>query len=119
MSDALFDLPDAQRPAPPPETPLSQERRRTIRQRATLAAGYHPLGLVLKRPVRLHPDAAPADDRTAPGLRCGDCRFREIAGRPVRSFAKCAKASATYGPASDNRKWWPACRHFEAKAGSS
>jgi hypothetical protein len=63
MTDALFDL---DTPAPDPAEKLSYGRRLTRRQRAQLAAGVHPL---TRGP--LHPDAAPAEPRDAPGLRCG------------------------------------------------
>ncbi|MFB4312900.1 hypothetical protein [Actinomadura sp. 21ATH] len=120
MSNALFDLPDLPqlKHAPPPPEDLSPDRRRTIRQADTLAAGNHPIGLILRRRVQLHEDAAPATDRKAEGLRCGGCRFREIASRPIRSYGKCTRAGSSYSAASDNRAWWPACVHFEPKDGT-
>ncbi|HZN76071.1 MAG TPA: hypothetical protein VFC00_30945 [Micromonosporaceae bacterium] len=67
-----------------PVEKLSADRRRTLRQATALAAGRHPLTR-----GRLHPDAAPHDDRQAPGARCGTCRFREVIGYHNRSYGKC------------------------------
>lgn len=121
MSDTLFDVDPAQaRPAEPAEK-LSADRRRTIRQADALAHGRHPLGLVFGSPLRLHADAAPADDRTAPGARCGTCRFRELFGYHTRSYAKCTVGyvegrgypRVSHGSATDVRAWWPACRDYQ------
>lgn len=115
---ALFDLPDVKH-APPPEDDLSPNQKRTRRQYAALLAGQHPLSLVLTRPLRLHDDAAPADDRRAEGLRCGDCRFRVLRNHGVRSYPKCTIGGReSYGGGTDCRAWWPACRDFEAADGA-
>lgn len=100
MSDGLFDMPPT---APPEAVKLSADRRRTIRQTQLLAAGWHPLGR------RLHADAAPADDRQAPGRRCGNCFHRTPAGG--RHYPKCMlnPSDVTNGPATDCRGWWPGC----------
>lgn len=116
---ALFDLPgDAVRPGAPEQPKLSPDRRRTIRQRDALAAGRHPIGLLLGIPIKLHADAAPSDDRTAAGLRCKTCKFRTV--NPW-GYGKCTRSDATtsHSAASDNRAWWPACVHFEPADGES
>ena len=117
MSDAtLFDLPDSAVAAFTPA--LSPDRRRTLRQYQTLASGWHPLG------GRLHPQAAPVDDRDAPGRRCGNCWYR----RPTftngnRDWPKChvdltnptdtnphpVSLRISHGAATDCRSWWPGC----------
>jgi hypothetical protein len=80
VTDALFDLEPGAVP-PVPAEKLSAGRRLTARQHVQLAAGIHPL---TRGP--LHPDAAPAEPRDAPGLRCGACAHRVLAGR--RGFPK-------------------------------
>jgi hypothetical protein len=114
---ALFAVPDVA-VVPVPE-PLSADARRTRRQTATLAAGWHPLG------PKLHPQAAPADDRTAAGRRCGTCWYRKVvnAGH-AGTFPKCHFGAlnptdtdprpgrpprASNSAATDCRAWWPAC----------
>lgn len=115
---------------PVPAEPRPKESptvRRTKRQAAMLAAGYHPLGSPIGYPLRLHAEAAPAGDREAPGRRCGNCRFRRLTGWHDRSYAKCwspglmsAEAYERLGPprvshgeATDTRAWWPACVDHE------
>lgn len=116
QAEGLFDIDPAQIPPEPPK--LSPDARRTQWQAEILAAGYHPLS-----GGKLHPEAAPADDRTAPGRRCGNCRFREVLGYHQRSYAKCVHPGdlgadeidllgpprVTHGAASDCRSWWPGC----------
>lgn len=117
MDDTLFDV---EMPPPAPEPPKeSLAVRRTRRQAEALAKGQHPLGL-LGFPLRLHSEAAPHDDRDAPGRRCGNCRFREVLPYRSKSFAKCLfGATDAYAPraahseATDVRAWWPACRDHE------
>lgn len=119
MNETLFDVEPT--PPPPPAEKLSAERRRTIRQAEALARGRHPLGLALGCTIRLHDEAAPADDRTAPGRRCGNCKFRELFGYHTRSYAKCAVGYTerrgypriTHGAGTDVRAWWPACRDHQ------
>lgn len=118
MADTLtlFEVNESQRA---PELPkLSADARRTQRQLEVLAAGYHPL-----TNTRLHPEAAPFDDRSAPGRRCGNCRFREVLAYRQNAFPKCmfpgdlgadeievlGPPRVTHGAASDVRAWWPAC----------
>lgn len=116
MSDALFDLDPADVRAPDPGEDLSPDRRRTIRQAEALTRGVHPLALAVGWRIRLHPDAAPADDRKAPGLRCGGCRLREVIGHHSRSYPKCTHGDGrriSHGAATDVRGWWPACTDYE------
>lgn len=115
-TEALFEM-DA--PPPAPVEKESQTVRRTKRQAAALTRGRHPLGL-LGFPLPLHAEAAPADDRSEVGRRCGNCRFREVLEYRSKSFAKCVfGATDEYAPraahseATDVRSWWPACRDHE------
>ena len=116
---SLFDVgtPAAAPPAPP-EDPVSAGRKLLARQAQQLARREHPLG------GRLHALAAPADDRDAPGLRCGSCRFRVlINGGGQKNWPKCTLGAPegkpqlgpriTNGAASDVRRWWPACTAHE------
>lgn len=116
--DALFDMAGTAPPEPQPAE--SATVRRTKRQAALLASGRHPLSSPLGVSIYLHPDAAPADDRDAPGRRCGNCRFRELFGHHTRSYPKCTWPGggerprwASHGEATDVRRWWPACLHHE------
>ncbi len=120
----LFDV-DALRPAPQPLPDGAPSRTRgqirIERQGQALAAGWHPLALTSAYRLRLHPDAAPADDRTAPGRRCGTCRFRVLTSGHARSYPKCRYPDPdtwpggdgwpreTDGDGTDVRSWWPAC----------
>jgi hypothetical protein len=108
MTDALFDMPA--RPVEPTER-ISPDRRRTIRQAQALAGRVHPLGLVVGYPIRLHPDAPSADDRKAPGPRCGDCWYLTAWKHHDRTYLKCGFADSrrSFGPGTDIRRWWPAC----------
>lgn len=113
VADGLFDV------APlvlPPK--VKRDKRRTDRQLEALQHNAHPLSVALRTHIPLHADAAPAVDRTAPGLRCGTCvhrvtPFREVAGK----YPKCSLggewARATGGPGTDVRAWWPACTDYE------
>lgn len=111
----LFDAIPVPAATTGPPTPGAVRRRRQLE---CMAHGQHALSSALRRPIRLHPDAAPADDRTAPGLRCGTCVHRvtpnrEVAGR----YPKCAFGGrwerATAGPGTDVKAHWPACVDYE------
>ena len=106
---ALFDMEAA------PVAGLSADRRRTVRQLEALRNGQHPIGLGAGIVMRLHPDAPPADDRTAPGPRCGACRFRGNWG--AHGFPKCLRGDgepfAAHSASSDCRAWWSACEYWE------
>ena len=117
----LFDM----APAAPRVLPaLTAGQRRLRRQLAVLAAGKHPLTYRSWR-SRLHPHAAPVQDRAAPGRRCGNCRFRRVLNLGhARSFPKCvfgwdgkarldAVPRISRGEATDCRSWWPGCADHE------
>jgi hypothetical protein len=120
MSDTLFDVEPVA--APVVEPAVSPGVRRTRRQAADLARGRHPL---TGQP--LHAQAATADDRDAPGRRCGNCRWRRSTSHHNRAYPKCwfpgsqsaesyetiGPLRATHGEASDVRAWWSACRDHE------
>ncbi|MGI5223575.1 hypothetical protein [Actinoallomurus sp. CA-142502] len=120
MSDTLFDVDPTQVGTPEPTEKLSADRRRTLRQADALTRRRHPLELALGFPLGLHPAAA-ADDRTAPGLRCGTCGFRQVLTHNDGRFPKCLFAvtdktapRVTRGAGTDVRAWWPACRDYQA-----
>lgn len=84
-------------PASP--APLSPDRRRTLRQRAQIEAGWHPLA-----GTRTHPEVG----------TCGDCAHRVLVStNGNRSWPKCDLTPITHGPGSDCRAWWPACDRWE------
>jgi hypothetical protein len=115
----LFDVDPV--PVAEPAPNLSADARRTQRQRMTIMAGWHPLGLAASR-LRLHPEAARVtgpDDQT-PGPRCGDCVHRRVIGHHARSYPKCMFGGppfsrASHGAGTDVRAWWPACVDFQLK----
>jgi hypothetical protein len=80
--------------------------KRNARETARLAAGKHPV-LAAGVLIDLHPEAAPAADREAPGLRCGTCVFRQIEGH-VAHCAVEGRSRATVAA------WWPACAGYTA-----
>ncbi|TAK89366.1 MAG: hypothetical protein EPO06_11935 [Burkholderiaceae bacterium] len=103
---------------------LSTDQKRRRRQAEQLAAGVHPL-----TGGRLHPDAAPAGDRQAAGLRCGGCKHRQLLNHDTaKTYPKCYRgavrddagrlrkgtAIVTRGAATDVPAWWSACVHWEA-----
>jgi hypothetical protein len=103
--------------AAPPAARLSPDRRRTLRQRAAVEGGAHPLALVLGTRIRRHEDEARA---------CGNCRFRELLMYRGATYPKCVLANPsrqlgvgrlTHGAATDVRRWWPACTDHEYPAG--
>jgi hypothetical protein len=117
---ALFDLDPGQVHEPTPVEEISAGRRRTIRQAEALRRGRHPLGLAVDVPLRLHADAPPPDDRTAPGPRCKTCRFREVlVAYSGKHYPKCVRGRdgktpyVSHGAATDCRAWWPACIYWE------
>jgi hypothetical protein len=117
MTGALFDMAPVVRE---PEEKLSADRRRTIRQAQALARRRHPLGLAFGIPVPLHADAPPADNRDAPGPRCGDCLHIARVGYHDSSYLKCTRGGSswpwvTHGAATDLRAWWPGCEKWQAR----
>lgn len=128
----LFDAEQYRVPVP---SPVRSGRPLTLgqRQAAKLAAGTHPLSGIAGAPqtLRLHTDAAPADDKTAPGLRCGSCVHRLTVGHGPsdRPYTKCTLGwdpedggspfrfapRVSHSEASDCRVWWPACIDHEGQ----
>jgi hypothetical protein len=103
---------------------LSEDARRTVRQRQATDRGTHPLGLALTRPLPQHPDAADT------GRTCGNCQFRAVIWTGSKSnHPKCVidkgppaargydnpehLPRVTRGAATDVRKWWPGCIDHE------
>lgn len=119
--DTLFPVEAASQPTAEPAEKLSADRRRTVRQVDALANGRHPLELALRWPLRLHIEAAPADDPDAGGRRCGNCRFRRRVLHNDGRFPKCLFGApadgdaprVTRGNGTDVRAWWPGCRDHE------
>ena len=116
----LFDLPTPAEPQPK-EKPAASLRRR---QAEAIAAGWHPLGVALDIPIRLHPDV-PRADPTRPGEtslglpldsrhpRCGGCVHRKLEDWRGK-YTKCnLPGRATHGLGTDVRGWWPACTAWE------
>lgn len=102
----------------PPRPAVSREVRRRERQAECLAHGLHPLTAAVRFPIGLHPEAAPADDRTATGRRCSTCVYRELLRYHNRTYPKCVAdqdaeadglSRVTHGAGTDVRAWWPAC----------
>lgn len=77
---------------------LSRDRRRTLRQRADVERGIHPLTRGKARPEL---------------GTCGGCAHRVLMRWHDRSWPKCELSDMTHGAASDVRRWWPACDRFE------
>jgi hypothetical protein len=119
----LWDVP-APAPLPlPTSEPITRStaalaaRKLKLRHWTTLGRGFNPLG------QRLHVEAAPRDDREAPGRRCGNCRFRATdgVGGVAGTYPKCFYREGDTGPykraargsASDCRAWWPGCADHE------
>lgn len=116
MTQPLFEGYD---PPPPPASSdpgPSADRRRTLRQAETIAAGRHPL---TKGPLHelADLDATSADGQSLP-YRCGSCYFRQITDNPfvAGKYPKCFRHGAPIsgGAATDVRAWWPACEHYSA-----
>jgi F0F1-type ATP synthase epsilon subunit len=68
-----------------PVQPLSADRRRTLRQRADIERGRHPL-----TGSRLTDD---------PAAKCGNCRFRELFDHHNRTYPKCVWTPPTLSDA--------------------
>ena len=94
----LFHVEPVIPPTPEPAEKLSADRRRTLRQKADVAQGVHPL-----MRTRTFPDMG----------TCGDCTHRLVLGHHNRSWPKCELAGITHGAGSDCRAWWPACSRYE------
>lgn len=110
----LFDLPGT--PAHPPPEPLTRGERRARTVEARIVVGQHPLAYS-GRYLPLHPDAPRTTDRSAPGVRCGSCRWRITHEHHGRTYPKCEFGGGirvTGCESSDVRAWWPACHDYEA-----
>lgn len=81
----------------PPEKPLSAQRRRTIRNRAFIKNGIHP---VTRLPLARN------------GETCGTCALSGWVRMGGRYF-KCS-LNKTSGPATDLRVFWPACEKWKS-----
>ena len=104
MSDQLALFP-SDVPEPDQTASLGKAAQLTIRQGKLLAAGIHPANQ-----LPLSPEAAPADDRNAPGLRCGTCTHLTKKVQRNGAWLKCDLAGNLKGP--DARAWWPACNRY-------
>ena len=101
----LFDLP------PGAEVPLDRARQLVA---ARIMAGQHPLSYGGRR-LPLHPDAPRSVDRSAPGPRCGTCKWRVLHHHHDKSYPKCEFGDGirvSHGESSDVRAWWPACHDY-------
>lgn len=123
---SLFDAPLAElAPLPPAPPGKTRGQIRIARQAEALRHGYHPLHLTTAHGLRLHPGAAPADDKAAAGHRCGTCWFRRPLSGHARSYPKCLFPSVAWAPGgwprqsdgdgTDVRRWWPACTDYRAE----
>lgn len=96
---------------PEPVENLSADRRRTLRQRADIERGRHPLT---------------GSRLTANPATCGNCRFRSVTRWHNRAYPKCyyeppnwdvermrGWPRVTHGVSSDVRAWWPGCTDHE------
>jgi hypothetical protein len=101
----LFHVEPVTPPEPEPAEKLSADRRRTLRQKADVARGVHPL----------------MRSRTFPDMgTCGDCAHRLLVlTNGNRTWPKCEIAGITHGAGSDCRAWWPACSRYEPGDGIS
>lgn len=80
---------------------LSADRKRTLRQRADVARGVHPL---VGGPLTTIPEA-----------RCGNCTHLFTVQHHDRRYLKCTVRGDSSSAASDARRWWPGCTRWEAK----
>lgn len=95
---------------------LSAGGRMRVRQQQQVTNGVHPL---TRGP--LHAEASRQRSAGTSGQRdpfsCGSCAHLGIVGRGgPRSYAKCLVGDGqrvTSGPATDVRRWWPACPAYE------
>lgn len=106
---------------------VSAQRRLTMRQKAAVAAGHHPLLVTFRRwgfteqHTKLHPqapaDADPSWRGAARPFTCGSCFYRRQVNWSAKSFAKCFFGDGvriSHSTATDVRAWWPACLDYSA-----
>lgn len=96
--DALVEAPGD--PADPVKPP-SAGQRLTLRQKADIGRGIHPLGGRLSG---------------IENQRCGNCLHRRADA--FHRWPKCVESghAQTRGAATDCRAWWPGCNKWEAKS---
>jgi hypothetical protein len=99
----LFDVDPVLAPEPGEAVRLSYGRRLTLRQKADVVRGVHPLTRGKARP----------DLGT-----CGDCVHRYLIGYSG-TYPKCELGPNTHSQTTDVRRWWPACDRFEPGDGIS
>lgn len=96
----LFDgFPDPEPVEAEPEEKLSAQRRLTLRQRADIDRGMHPLTHV--------PLLDPRGKHT-----CGDCSKRYLSGYRDHTYPKCSTIPEMASSGNDCRAWWPACARW-------
>lgn len=101
----LFDPPNRTRypkPAGPYPSDLSPGRRATMRRRATIAKGFHP---VTRKKLLT------GEDRV-----CSDCEHFKRVSHRAKSYFKCFASNGLYvtrGPGTDLRVSDPACAMFK------
>jgi hypothetical protein len=123
---SLFEL-GARFPLVEPVEPRTAGQVRLDRHAQAVRGGYHPLSLTAAPGLRLHAQAAPIEPRTAGGLRCGTCRFRQLAGRHAKDYPKCAFPDPdartwprqSSGDGTDVRRYWPACTDYQPRQSST
>jgi hypothetical protein len=89
-------FPDLEPLTPAPVEKLSAGRRLTLRQKADVEAGRHPL----------------TGSPVLPGHTCGTCIYRV---QSIHGYPKCDAYGERYWTASartDVRAWWPACERW-------
>lgn len=115
MSDVLFDMEPTDTPRLPeldPPADMSSDQKRTWRDRQRLARGWHPNA---SRP--LHPDAPRVTEPGEPGdgPRCRSCAHLLAHRHNCRTYFKCQVVGISHGPATDVRRWWPACTAWKPR----
>lgn len=80
---------------------LSAGRRLTLRQKADVDRGVHPL-----RRTRTDPD---------PAHTCGSCIHRELYQHHNRTYPKCDVGPVAHSTQTDVRAWWPGCTDWKAQ----
>ncbi|MBT9255404.1 hypothetical protein KMZ30_07435 [Phycicoccus sp. KQZ13P-1] len=110
MTEALFDAGPFLVEHDEPAEELSADRRRTLRQRAEIANGRHPLA---GAPLHAQAPTDPAPGGRPLPFTCGTCSHRQTHRHNSRSYQKCDLVPVTNGPGTDLRLWWPACINYD------
>jgi hypothetical protein len=135
MAESALTLPGM--PEPPPPAPVGPTRsagqRLTERLAQDVRDGRHPLTRGPLHRFASPETCTPTAARNVP-FTCGSCRFRELIRWHDNTYPKCVRdlaradqdaaaladrtldtaAYITHGTATDVRRWWPACTHYEA-----